>query len=78
MDIKKIISDLVAKITGDSGLLAKFKKDPLKTVKSLLSGSNIKLPTDQLQTVVDGVQAKIGVDKAKDLLGGLGNLLGKK
>ena len=78
MDIKKIISDLVAKITGDSKLLANFKKDPLKTIKKLLSGSSIKLPTDQLQTVVDGVQAKIGVDKAKDLLGGLGGLLGKK
>jgi hypothetical protein len=73
MDIKEKITELVQKITGDKDLLAKFKADPIGTVKGILG--NIDLPNDQLSAIVDGVKAKINLDAAGDLLGGL---FGKK
>ena len=73
MDIKEKISELVQKITGDKDLLAKFKADPIGTVKGILG--NIDLQNDQLNAIVDGVKAKINLDAAGDLLGGL---FGKK
>ena len=76
MDIKAKITELVEKIQKDSGLAEKFKKDPIGTVKSLLGG--IDLPTDQLEKIVDGIKAKISLDKLGDLGNALGGLLGKK
>lgn len=73
MDIKEKIAELVQKITGNKDLLAKFKADPIGTVKGILG--NIDLPNDQLSAIVDGVKAKINLDAAGDLLGGL---FGKK
>lgn len=73
MDIKEKIIELVQKITADNDLLAKFKADPVGTVKGILG--NIDLPKDQLGAIVDGVKAKINLDAAGDLLGGL---FGKK
>ena len=73
MDIKEKITELVQKITGDKDLLAKFKADPIGTVKGILG--NIDLQNDQLNAIVDGVKAKINLDAAGDLLGGL---FGKK
>ncbi len=73
MDIKEKITELVQKITGDKDLLAKFKADPIGAVKGILG--NIDLPNDQLNAIVDGVKAKINLDAAGDLLGGL---FGKK
>ena len=72
MDIKEKITELVDKIKGDSGLTEKFKKDPKDTVKSLLK---VDLPTDQLEKIVDGIKAKLSLDKIGDALGGL---FGKK
>ncbi|MBQ9507060.1 MAG: hypothetical protein IJR51_07880 [Clostridia bacterium] len=73
MDIKEKIAELVQKITGNKDLLAKFKADPIGTVKGILG--NIDLSNDQLSAIVDGVKAKINLDAAGDLLGGL---FGKK
>ena len=69
MDIKEKIIELVQKITADKDLLAKFKADPIGTVKGILG--NIDLSKDQLGAIVDGVKAKINLDAAGDLLGGL-------
>ena len=73
MDIKEKIAELVQKITGNKDLLAKFKADPIGTVKGILG--NIDLSNDQLSAIVDGVKAKINLDAVGDLLGGL---FGKK
>ena len=75
MDIKKKIEELVEKIKGDKDLLAKFQKDPITTVEGLLG---IDLPNDQVEKIVEGIKAKINLDKIGDALGGLGNLFGKK
>ena len=75
MDIKKKIEELVDKIKHDKDLLAKFQKDPIPTVEKLIG---IDLPDDQIEKIVEGIKAKINLDKLGDALGGLGNLFGKK
>ena len=72
MDIKAKIEELVNKIKSDKNLLAKFQKDPVSTVEELLG---IDLPNDQVQKIVDGIKAKIDLDKLGGMLGGL---FGKK
>ena len=64
MDIKAKINELVSKITGDDGLLAKFKKDPKGTVQSVAG----ELPDDAIDGVIAAIKAKIGDNSA---IGGL-------
>ena len=71
MDIKAEINKIVDRIKNDDELLEKFKKDPVKAVESLLG---VDLPDDIIEKVVDGVKAKITLDKAGDILGGLKKL----
>ena len=72
MDIKAKIEELVEKIKGDKDLMTKFRKDPISTVEGLLG---IDLPNDQVQKIVDGIKAKVDLDKIGGMLGGL---FGKK
>lgn len=57
MDIQKIITDLVAKLTGNKDLIASFTKDPVKAIKDLLG---IDVDKDQVSEVVKGVTAELG------------------
>ncbi|MEA5051781.1 MAG: hypothetical protein VB021_09985 [Oscillospiraceae bacterium] len=65
VDLKSIASKLVQKIQKDPSLITSFTKDPLKTVKKLVTE---ELSADELQTVVKTVASKITADKAGDLL----------
>ena len=69
MDIKAKIQELVESITGNKALLAKFKADPIDTVKSLLK--NIDLDDELLEKLVAGVKAKINLDQVDDVIDGL-------
>jgi len=62
MDIQKLISEVLGKLNGSQDLLAKFKKDPVATVKSLLSSLNLDM--DTIKAIVEGVTAKLGLDGA--------------
>jgi len=73
-EIKEKIDQLVEKIKSDKAIAAKFQKDPISTVESLLG---IDLPNDQIEGIVEAVKAKISLDKVGDALGGLGKLFGK-
>lgn len=68
MDIKEKIEELVDKIKNDKGLMKKFQDDPISTVEELIG---IDLPNDKIEAVVDGIKAKINLDKLGDALGGL-------
>ena len=57
MDIQKIISDLVEKLTGNKDLIANFTADPIKAIKDLLG---IDIDKDQVSEVVKGVTSKLG------------------
>ena len=61
--------EFAKKIGSDKDLLANFKKDPVKTLESKLG---IDLPDDQINKLIDAIKAKLTVDKAGELLGGLG------
>lgn len=71
MDIKAKINELVSKVTGDEGLLKKFKADPKGTIKDIADD----LPDDAIENIVTAIKAKIGdssaigdlFDKAKGL-----------
>ena len=73
MDIQKIISDLVAKLTGNKDLIASFTKDPIKAIKDLLG---IDIGSDQVGEVVKGVTSKLGLpgDIGKEATGILGKI----
>ena len=71
MDIKAQITAVVEKVTKDPKMLEQFKKDPVKAVEEALG---VDLPDDVVQKVVDGVKAKITVDKASDVVDSLKRL----
>jgi hypothetical protein len=71
MDIKSKIQELVEKIQKDPQLRAAFKENPIKAVETLLG---VDLPDDVVNQIVEGVKAKITLDKAGELLGGLKKL----
>ena len=75
IDIKEKIEDLVEKIQKNPALLKKFKTDPVKVVEELVG---IDLPDELIEKVVDGVKAKITLDKLDDAMDLLGGLFGKK
>ena len=62
MDIQKIISELVRKLTGNGDLIAKFKSDPLSVIKDVLG---IDLDPAKLSQVVAGVTSQLGGETAK-------------
>lgn len=73
-ELKEKIEEIVKKLTENKDLLADFKKEPIKTVEKLLG---IDLPDEKLEAIVDGVKAKITMDKIDDLTDGkLGDALG--
>lgn len=73
--IKEKIEEITEKIKGSDDLMANFKCEPVKTLEKLLG---IDLPDEIIEKIVDGVKAKISLDKASDLLEGLGGLFKKK
>ncbi|MBR3705256.1 MAG: hypothetical protein IKM11_07210 [Oscillospiraceae bacterium] len=75
MDLKKMIEELVEKIEKDPDILKKFNDEPVKCLEKLLE---VDLPDDQVEKLIDGIKAKLTLDKVGDILGGLGGLFGKK
>lgn len=74
MDIKKLAEDMINKLKNDPALLDKFMKQPVPTLEKLLG---VDLPDAEIQKVADLIKAKINVDKASALIGGLGGLFKK-
>ena len=81
MDIQKIITDLVAKLAGNTDMIAKFTSNPAGVAKDLLG---IDLDPSQIEEVVKGVTSKLGdvpaaaVKEGKGLLDKIKGLFGKK
>jgi len=74
MDIKATVEKAVTKITTDSNLLDKFKKDPKSAVKSVVGSA---VSDDVVSSVITAVNAKIGGDKLSGVAKTLGGLFGK-
>lgn len=69
--VKEKINEIVDKVKNDKDFAAKFKKDPIKAVESVIG---VDLPDDQIMKIVDGVKAKIQVDNAGDAVNKLKGL----
>ncbi len=74
MDIKAKAAELVEKIKNDPTLLREFQESPVKLLEEIVG---MDLPDDQINQLADLIRAKIDLDKAGDLLKGLGGLFKK-
>ena len=68
MDIKAKIEEIVNKLKTDKTLMSRFTKEPVSVVEELIG---IDLPDDQIEKLVDGIKAKLNMDKLGGALGGL-------
>ena len=71
MDIKKKAEELVEKIRKDPKLLKESKENPVKIVEEIIG---IDLPDAEIMKLAQMVEIKIDMDKAGDMLKGLGGL----
>ena len=74
MDIKAKVEELVKEIQKNPKLLTQFKENPVPVVEKLVG---MDLPDDQIMKLAELVKAKIDLEKAGDLLKGLGGLFKK-
>lgn len=74
MDIKAKIDEITAKLKSDKTMAESFKKEPVKTVEKLIGAD---LPDDVITKVVDGVKAKVSLDKLGDAAGDIKDKLKK-
>ena len=74
MDIKAKIEEVVNKLKSDGAMAEELKKDPVKTVEKVIG---VDLPDDVLKKVVDGVKAKVSLDKLGDAAGDIKDKLKK-
>ncbi len=66
MDIKAKIEEITDKVKNDKDFAKDFKNDPVKAVESIIG---VDLPDDKLESIVDGIKAKVSVDDVKDKIG---------
>lgn len=74
MDIQKMITEAVKALTENEELLKAFNENPAKTLESKLG---IDLPDEQVNAVVAGIKAKLGLDDVMEIAGKLKGLFGK-
>ena len=74
MDIKAMIEQAAKKLMSDKDLLAKFEKNPASVIEELIG---VDLPDEMVNQVIEGIKAKIKLDRLGDVLGGLGKMFGK-
>ena len=79
MDIQKIISDIVSKVTGNSDLIQKLTSDPAATIREL---TGLEVNADQIREIISGVTKALGenagdvLKEGKGLLDKVKNLFG--
>ena len=73
MDIKKMIENLVEEIQNNKDLKEQFETEPVKVIEKIVG---IDLPDDMIEKVIDGVKAKITMDKVGDAMDTVADLAG--
>lgn len=71
MNVKEQIQKAVEKITKDEKLQEQFKKEPVKALESILG---VDLPDDVINQVIQGVKAKLTMEKASGAVDALKKL----
>ena len=64
MDIKEIIESIVEEIKENKNLKEEFEKEPIKVIEKI---AKVDLPDELVEKVIDGVKAKITLDKVSDI-----------
>lgn len=72
MDVKKMIETLIDEIQKDGKIGTEFKNDPAKVIERIIGKD---LPDDVVDKVVDGVKAKVNLDKAVGAIDKLDDML---
>ena len=67
INIKEKIDEIVEKLKNDDDLLEQFNKNPAKVIEEYVG---IDLPDDKVNQLVEGIKAKIKLDKLGGALGG--------
>jgi signal recognition particle GTPase len=73
--IREKIESIVKKLLSDKNLMKKFEQNPAKVIEELL---DVDLPDDLVNQIIEGVKAKINLEKVGDALESLSGLFGKK
>lgn len=71
MDIKEKIEGIVEELKKDPSIMKDFEKEPVKVIEKLVG---VDLPDDIVEKIIDGVKAKITVDKVSGIAGALKGL----
>lgn len=71
MDVKEQIKKVADRISNDKKLQEQFQKEPIKAVENVLG---VDLPDDLVNKVVEGVKAKLKLDKASGAVDALKKL----
>ena len=70
--IKEKIEEIIKKIKEDKDFASNFKSNPIKAVEGVVG---VDLPDDKINSIVDGVKAKLKSEDIKDDVKGLGDKL---
>ena len=73
VDVKEIITNLVEEIKSNKDLMADFEKEPVKVIEKIV---NVDLPDELVEKVIDGVKAKIALDKVDNLMDNVSDVAG--
>lgn len=73
MDIKEIIENIVEELKNNKNLRAEFEKEPVKLIERIIE---VDLPDELVEKVIDGVKAKITLDKIDDVMDTVGDIAG--
>ena len=73
MDIKEVIENIVEELTKNKNLKEDFEKEPVKVIEKL---AKVDLPDELVEKVIDGVKAKITMDKVADIADTVSDLAG--
>lgn len=71
MDIKEKIESIVEELKKDPSIMKDFQDEPVKVIEKLIG---VDLPDDMVEKLIDGVKAKLTVDKVSDIAGALKGL----
>lgn len=74
MDVKEQVTKAVEKITKDKALQEQFQKEPVKALESVLG---VDLPDGVVEQVIQGVKAKLTLDKASGAVDALKGFMKK-
>ncbi len=74
MDIRKIIEELIKKVSTDKDLLKKLDEDPAGVIEELLG---VDLPNDKVNDIIDAVKAKITVENITNAIDMIGDFFNK-